>query len=79
MDATQNHRFTTIGRLVGESISAKKANAKKPSRSARTLFRVTTDHGRQLRGAPSIGYSLPHGVSTQTAIITLSSASRGHN
>ncbi|WP_461218722.1 hypothetical protein [Lapidilactobacillus salsurivasis] len=33
---------------------------------------VTTDHGRQLRGFPSIGHSLPVGVSAQTAVITLS-------
>ncbi|MFC6314387.1 hypothetical protein ACFQHW_02255 [Lapidilactobacillus achengensis] len=33
---------------------------------------VTTSHGRQLRGFPSIGHSLPVGVSAQTAVITLS-------
>ncbi|MFC6315161.1 hypothetical protein ACFQHW_06185 [Lapidilactobacillus achengensis] len=33
---------------------------------------VTTNHGRQLRGFPSIGDSLPVGVSAQTAVITLS-------
>ncbi|MFC6314224.1 hypothetical protein ACFQHW_01390 [Lapidilactobacillus achengensis] len=33
---------------------------------------VTTNHGCQLRGSPSIGHSLPAGVSAQTAVITLS-------
>ncbi|WP_461218120.1 hypothetical protein [Lapidilactobacillus salsurivasis] len=33
---------------------------------------VTTNHGRQMRGSPSIGHSLPAGVSAQTAVITLS-------
>ncbi|WP_461218056.1 hypothetical protein [Lapidilactobacillus salsurivasis] len=34
---------------------------------------VTTNHGRQLRGSPSIGNSLlPDGVSAQTAVKTLS-------
>ncbi|WP_461219557.1 hypothetical protein [Lapidilactobacillus salsurivasis] len=31
-----------------------------------------TNHGRQLRGSPSISHSLPAGVSAQTAIKTLS-------
>ncbi|WP_164511148.1 hypothetical protein [Lapidilactobacillus achengensis] len=34
---------------------------------------VPTNHGRQLRGSPSIDHSLPVGVSAQTAAITLSS------
>ncbi|WP_261807018.1 hypothetical protein [Lapidilactobacillus luobeiensis] len=29
---------------------------------------VTTNHGRQLRGSPPIGHSLPVGVSAQTAV-----------
>ncbi|WP_125600475.1 hypothetical protein [Lapidilactobacillus achengensis] len=33
---------------------------------------VTTNHGRQVRGSPSIGNSLPTGVSAQTAVKTLS-------
>ncbi|WP_461219438.1 hypothetical protein [Lapidilactobacillus salsurivasis] len=33
---------------------------------------VITNHGRQLRGSPSIGDSLPVGVSAQTSAITLS-------
>ncbi|MFC6316226.1 hypothetical protein ACFQHW_11680 [Lapidilactobacillus achengensis] len=33
---------------------------------------VTTNHGRQMRGSPSIDDSLPVGVSAQTAAITLS-------
>ncbi|WP_461219450.1 hypothetical protein [Lapidilactobacillus salsurivasis] len=33
---------------------------------------VTTNHGRQVRGSPSIGNSLLFGVSAQTAAITLS-------
>ncbi|MFC6315058.1 hypothetical protein ACFQHW_05665 [Lapidilactobacillus achengensis] len=33
---------------------------------------VPTNHGRQLRGSPSIDHSLPTGVSAQTAVITLS-------
>ncbi|WP_461219536.1 hypothetical protein [Lapidilactobacillus salsurivasis] len=33
---------------------------------------VTTNHGRHLRGSPSIGDSLQNGVSAQTAVITLS-------
>ncbi|MFC6316008.1 hypothetical protein ACFQHW_10580 [Lapidilactobacillus achengensis] len=33
---------------------------------------MTTNHGRQLRCSPSIGHSLPLGVSAQTAVITLS-------
>ncbi|WP_461219069.1 hypothetical protein [Lapidilactobacillus salsurivasis] len=33
---------------------------------------VITNHGRQWRGLPSIGNSLPVGVSAQTAAITLS-------
>ncbi|MFC6314307.1 hypothetical protein ACFQHW_01810 [Lapidilactobacillus achengensis] len=33
---------------------------------------VPTNHGHQLRGSPSIGDSLPNGVSAQTAAITLS-------
>ncbi|MFC6314193.1 hypothetical protein ACFQHW_01230 [Lapidilactobacillus achengensis] len=33
---------------------------------------MTTNHGRQLRRSPSIGDSLPNGVSAQTAVITLS-------
>ncbi|MFC6315627.1 hypothetical protein ACFQHW_08640 [Lapidilactobacillus achengensis] len=31
---------------------------------------VTTNHGRQLRGSPSIDHSLPAGVSAQTAVVT---------
>ncbi|WP_125600837.1 hypothetical protein [Lapidilactobacillus achengensis] len=34
---------------------------------------VTTSHGRQLRGSPSVGDSWLVGVSAQTAVITLSS------
>ncbi|WP_461219144.1 hypothetical protein [Lapidilactobacillus salsurivasis] len=33
---------------------------------------MTTSNGRQLRGSPSIGNSLPVGVSVQTAVKTLS-------
>ncbi|MFC6315963.1 hypothetical protein ACFQHW_10355 [Lapidilactobacillus achengensis] len=33
---------------------------------------VTTNHGRQLRGSPSIGHSLPVGGCAQTAVVTLS-------
>ncbi|WP_461218718.1 hypothetical protein [Lapidilactobacillus salsurivasis] len=33
---------------------------------------VTTSHGRQLRGSPSIDDSLPNGVSAQAPIKTLS-------
>ncbi|WP_461218445.1 hypothetical protein [Lapidilactobacillus salsurivasis] len=33
---------------------------------------VTTNHGRELRGSPSIGDSLPDGVSAQTSVKTLS-------
>ncbi|MFC6314276.1 hypothetical protein ACFQHW_01655 [Lapidilactobacillus achengensis] len=33
---------------------------------------VTTSHGRQLRGSPSIDDSLPVGVSAQTAVKTVS-------
>ncbi|MFC6314511.1 hypothetical protein ACFQHW_02890 [Lapidilactobacillus achengensis] len=33
---------------------------------------MTTNHGRQLRGSPSIFHSLPLGVSAQTAVKTLS-------
>ncbi|MFC6314081.1 hypothetical protein ACFQHW_00660 [Lapidilactobacillus achengensis] len=33
---------------------------------------VTTNHGRQLRGSPSIGHSLSVGGSAQTTVITLS-------
>ncbi|WP_461219604.1 hypothetical protein [Lapidilactobacillus salsurivasis] len=33
---------------------------------------VTTNHGRQLRGSPSIGNSLPVGVCAQTPVKTLS-------
>ncbi|WP_125602327.1 hypothetical protein [Lapidilactobacillus achengensis] len=33
---------------------------------------MTTNHGRQWRGSPSIGNSLSVGVSAQTAAITLS-------
>ncbi|MFC6315012.1 hypothetical protein ACFQHW_05435 [Lapidilactobacillus achengensis] len=33
---------------------------------------ATTNHGRQLRGAPSISHSLPAGVSAQTTVKTLS-------
>ncbi|WP_461218727.1 hypothetical protein [Lapidilactobacillus salsurivasis] len=33
---------------------------------------VATRHGRQMRGAPSIGHSLPIGVSAQATVITLS-------
>ncbi|MFC6315977.1 hypothetical protein ACFQHW_10425 [Lapidilactobacillus achengensis] len=33
---------------------------------------MTTNHGRQLRRFPSIGHSLPTGVSAQTAVKTLS-------
>ncbi|WP_461217927.1 hypothetical protein [Lapidilactobacillus salsurivasis] len=33
---------------------------------------MTTNHGRQLRGFPSISNSLPVGVSAQTAVKTLS-------
>ncbi|WP_461218933.1 hypothetical protein [Lapidilactobacillus salsurivasis] len=33
---------------------------------------VTTNHGRQWRGSPSIGDSLPVGVSIQTTAIMLS-------
>ncbi|WP_461219651.1 hypothetical protein [Lapidilactobacillus salsurivasis] len=33
---------------------------------------VTTNHGRQWRGSPSIGDSLPIGVSAQTTVKTLS-------
>ena len=33
---------------------------------------VATNHGRQLRGSPSIDHSLPTGVSAQTAVKTLS-------
>ncbi|WP_461219602.1 hypothetical protein [Lapidilactobacillus salsurivasis] len=32
----------------------------------------TINHGRQLRGSPSISDSLPDGVSAQTTVITLS-------
>ncbi|WP_461219461.1 hypothetical protein [Lapidilactobacillus salsurivasis] len=33
---------------------------------------MTTNHGRQLRGSPSIEDSSPDGVSAQTSVITLS-------
>ncbi|WP_125596094.1 hypothetical protein [Lapidilactobacillus achengensis] len=33
---------------------------------------MTTSHGRQFRGSPSIDHSLPVGVSAQAAVITLS-------
>ncbi|WP_461219509.1 hypothetical protein [Lapidilactobacillus salsurivasis] len=33
---------------------------------------VTTNHGRQLRGSPSISNSLPDGESAQAAVIPLS-------
>ncbi|WP_461218630.1 hypothetical protein [Lapidilactobacillus salsurivasis] len=36
---------------------------------------VPTNHGRQLRGFPSIGHSLPVGVRAQTAIRALSGRS----
>ncbi|MFC6315792.1 hypothetical protein ACFQHW_09490 [Lapidilactobacillus achengensis] len=36
------------------------------------LILVTTSHGRQLRGSPSIDHSLPIGVSAQTTVKTLS-------
>ncbi|WP_461219639.1 hypothetical protein [Lapidilactobacillus salsurivasis] len=34
---------------------------------------ITANHGRHLRGFPSISNSLPVGASAQTAVITLSS------
>ncbi|MFC6315668.1 hypothetical protein ACFQHW_08850 [Lapidilactobacillus achengensis] len=37
------------------------------------LKRITTNHGRQLRGSPSIDHSLPVGVSAQVTMIMLSS------
>ncbi|MFC6315954.1 hypothetical protein ACFQHW_10310 [Lapidilactobacillus achengensis] len=33
---------------------------------------MTTNHGSQLRGSPSIGDNLPNGVSAQAAVKTLS-------
>ncbi|WP_461219325.1 hypothetical protein [Lapidilactobacillus salsurivasis] len=40
--------------------------------SVANLKLVTTNHGRHLRGSPSIDDSLPNGVSAQTTVKTLS-------